>query len=339
MFDIEDLRKKGAVFIIALLTIILFFALYPYINAFFGALILFVLFQKFYDFIFKYLNNKRISAIIVIICTIFIIVLPLFFLVFNLAEEATIILKSSQKTILNLAEHNLFSNLFTGIDIESFLLKQIADFTNLVQRNIMSWLGKTAHILITIIMMYLLLYYMFINSNEIKKLGYLISPFNKKNTKELLNNFSKITHTIIMSSGLIALIEGFLFGILFWLFDFNTPILFGILATIFSFLPVIGPTILWIPSSIYLFITDDPIVAIIFVILGVIFSNIDLLFRPIIQLKIGMIHPLITFIGVFIGFSLFGTIGLIIGPLLLSYFFLVLKIFKNEFILSKNVRN
>jgi len=62
---------------------------------------------------------------------------------------------------------------------------------------------------------------------------------------------------------------------------------------------------------------------------------VDNLFRFLLNRRLGDIHPLITIFGVIIGVQLFGFIGLIFGPLLISMFLLLLRIYSSEFIVKK----
>jgi predicted PurR-regulated permease PerM len=60
-------------------------------------------------------------------------------------------------------------------------------------------------------------------------------------------------------------------------------------------------------------------------------TNVDNVFRFVVQKKLGDTHPLITFFGVIVGLDLFGFIGIIFGPLLISYFLILLEIYKKEY--------
>jgi predicted PurR-regulated permease PerM len=97
---------------------------------------------------------------------------------------------------------------------------------------------------------------------------------------------------------------------------------------------VVGPSIVWGPASLIMLLTQNYVAGIGILIFGLVLSNVDNFLRPFIQQQIGKMHPLISLIGIFIGIPIFGLLGLIIGPLLLSYFFLTLKMFREEYFKS-----
>lgn len=88
-----------------------------------------------------------------------------------------------------------------------------------------------------------------------------------------------------------------------------------------------------VPLSIMLFVQGDIYRGVAMTIWGFVFIGlVDNLLRFVINKKIGNIHPLVTIFGVIVGIQLFGFIGLIFGPLLISMFILLLKIYSNEFL-------
>jgi predicted PurR-regulated permease PerM len=100
--------------------------------------------------------------------------------------------------------------------------------------------------------------------------------------------------------------------------------------------PVVGTTVVWVPIVIYLFATGKTGMGIGLLIYGaVLVGSVDNIFRFIWQKKFADVHPTITIFGVLIGVSLFGFVGLIFGPLLISMFILLLRIYRDEFDIKK----
>ena len=86
-----------------------------------------------------------------------------------------------------------------------------------------------------------------------------------------------------------------------------------------------------IPASIILFATDHTVKGVLLLAYGLLFiGNVDNVLRVIINKRVGNTHPIISVIGVFIGIPLFGILGLVFGPLLLSYFLLLLEIYETN---------
>ena len=160
-------------------------------------------------------------------------------------------------------------------------------------------------------------------------------PFNEENTATFIDEFSRIVRTTITSSGAVALIQGAILTITFLIFDIQGAILWGFIATILSFVPVFGSTLVWVPATIIQLLQVDYAAGIAILIAGLFASVLDNFLRPIIQKKVGEIHPFLSLLGIVIGVSLFGLIGIVIGSLLLSYFLLTVKMFSKEYLSKK----
>ena len=94
-----------------------------------------------------------------------------------------------------------------------------------------------------------------------------------------------------------------------------------------------GTTLVWFPLAAYMAILGDwPHAIGLLLYCGLIVTNIDNLIRFILQKKMADTHPLITIFGVVIGLSLFGFMGVIFGPLLISIFILCVNIFKEQYL-------
>ena len=180
--------------------------------------------------------------------------------------------------------------------------------------------------------MYCILYYLFIYHEKVDSWIKKFLPFNKANSEKLVSNFRKVTMAVLISTGLISLIQGVLLGLVFFAFGIKGAILWGILAFIVSLLPVVGLPLIYIPFSIVYLANQNYYVAFGILICGALINLSEYFIRPILQKRIGDIHPLITIIGVIIGIAAFGFIGLIIGPLLITYLLLTYEMFMEEYV-------
>jgi predicted PurR-regulated permease PerM len=130
-----------------------------------------------------------------------------------------------------------------------------------------------------------------------------------------------------------GIIQGGLAVLGYWLFDAPDPLLWGIVTGICSFIPFVGTMAAWVPIAILSFANGDTGNGLAQTAWGlIVIGGSDNVFRMILQKKIGDIHPLITVFGVIVGLNMFGFLGLIFGPLLISLFLLLVKIYINEFI-------
>jgi predicted PurR-regulated permease PerM len=130
---------------------------------------------------------------------------------------------------------------------------------------------------------------------------------------------------LALAQGLIALLG-------YWVCGVEGAVLWGLLTGLATVIPVIGTMIVWVPICIYLFAIGKPEYGIglalyCLIIVGLADNVIRFLFLK----RFGDVHPLITVFGVILGLNIFGMVGLIFGPLLMSYFLLLIKIYQVEF--------
>jgi Predicted permease len=340
----KNVKMALAFLIIAVLTVVIAYATLPYLNYIFGALILFVIFRSLYHFLIRKARvGKQFAAILVIIISIFVVLIPLYFLLSVIVSEIQQLLfdQASINASIQAGGHflmelllrlNIPADIFqTKIEEKAMELgSQAVNYTSLF---ILGSIQSLSHQSIGLLIMYFLLYYLFIgeDSDFMRKMSVAV-PFNEENTATLLEEFRTIVRTTLIATGAVAFIQGAILTIVFLIFNIQGAVLWGALAAILSFLPVVGAPLVWVPIIIIQLMQGNYIAGICILATGLFISVIDNFLRPIIQKKVGEIHPFLSLLGVVIGVSLFGLIGIVIGPLLLSYFVLTVQMFSREYL-------
>ena len=340
-------RTALAILLIIVLSAIIVYAVLPYIDYFFGAFILSVIFKPLYYFLLKRARlNRQISAALVIIISMFLILIPLYFLLSMVISEIQQILLNQESIMASVQSGSqLFSRLFSRLGIngtlQSSLEERVMDLaTQAVNYLSLFVLGSIQNIsqrIIGFLLMYFLLYYLLTGEDsDFMQNVFMAIPFNTKNTIILLDEFRNIVRTTLIASGAIAIIEGGILIASFIIFGIQGAFLWGSIAAVLSFLPVVGAPLIWIPVIIIQLLQQDYTAAIGILVTGVLLNIADNSFlRPVIQKKVGKIHPFQSLLGIVIGVSLFGLVGIIIGPLLLAYFYLTVKMFSEEYLSDK----
>jgi len=192
-------------------------------------------------------------------------------------------------------------------------------------------LGGAANLLLSIAVMYFLLYFVLVDYKHFEAGLYRFSPFRQENALRFGRELRNITYSNVLGQGFIAIIQGVLVTLGYWFFEFDDPIFWGVISAILSFIPVIGAPIIFVPASVLTIVQGDSYNGIGMLLFGlIIISNIDNVLRLVIAKRIGNIHPIITVVGVIIGIPLFGLMGLVYGPLLLSYFLITVRIYETN---------
>ena len=236
-------------------------------------------------------------------------------------EAAMNSLRHVQDMILQKWGYNIFS--------EEIIQKVLAAVGNILPAII----SATGNVLTNVLMMIVVLCFMLYQSDQFESSVENFIPVSK----ESIQLMKKETHTMIFSNSigipLIMFGQALTAGLAYWLLGAGDPIIGGILTSFFGLIPVIGTAAVWLPLSINLLIGGYIWQGFVLIIYGaLIISSIDNLVRMVFLKKKADVHPLITLFGVILGMSLFGFWGIIFGPLIISGFFLLVKIYKKEFI-------
>lgn len=327
--QIDKIKRIFAIGFIILLGAFLIYSLFPFVTAIFGALIFFVLFRPFY----KFLNEKAglrkgLSAGVVIFVSLIILIIPFVIIINALITETRVIIENKMffGTLINLVD-NLFPNSDFGLILSDFY----PDILNFSKNFIINISQSAGRFIINLFIMYFVLYFLFVDDKIIKEKVCEFIPFNNKNSKELLLEFKNITYSTVLATGIIAVLQGSFLTIAFLIFGVKGALLWGLIGTILSFFPFFGTPMIWIPAVIIRYFQHDYRAAIGLLISGIFISTFDNLLRPYIQKKVGSIHPVISVVGIFMGIPIFGLLGVVIGPLLLSYFLLSVRMFREEY--------
>ena len=194
-------------------------------------------------------------------------------------------------------------------------------------------MGGISSFAVNMFVLVFVLYFMLIGGKKMEQYVNGILPFNETNTQNVVHEINMIVRSNAIGIPLLAIIQGGVAMIGYWIFGAPNILFSGFLTGFASVVPVVGTALIWVPIAIYMALIGNWLQAIGLAAFGaLVISKLDNLIRFIIQKKMADIHPLITIFGVVIGLSLFGFMGVIFGPLLLSLFFLFVDMFKKGYL-------
>jgi len=208
----------------------------------------------------------------------------------------------------------------------------LGDLQKKISSLIPSLLNDTITMLANLGILLFVLYYMLVHGKEMESYAGRIIPLKKTNVSLLAAETKRLVRASALGIPLISIIQGITATIGYLLFGIREFALWGFLTGVFAFFPVVGTMIIWIPLVIFMYAGGDSwnATGLLFYSL-VVTGNIDYLARITLLKKMGHVHPLVTVLGVIVGLGLFGFVGLIFGPLLMSYIILLFRIYTNEF--------
>lgn len=195
-----------------------------------------------------------------------------------------------------------------------------------------STIGDTLNGVLNLIVMYITLFFLFVNNVEVELWVHKHLPLKKFNSNLAITEFKRLVFSNAVGIPLVAIIQGISGLIGYLIFGVESAVLLAIFTAICSVIPMVGPTLVWGPVALFMLSQGQQGQALGVALWGFfLIGSIDNIARFLLQKRIGDIHPLITIFGVIIGINLFGFVGLIFGPLLVSMFILLVKIYTDEF--------
>lgn len=326
----EKYWKYSLIIIIIGLGIILFRQITPFLGGLLGALTIYILVRK--QMIYLGARMKRsFAALLITGEAILCFLVPISLIVWMLVNKLQDINLDPQAIITPVEELAGIIKAKTGYDVlGSDTLSFIVSLLPKIGQAVMGGISSFA---VNLFVLVFVLYFMLIGGTKMEAYIDDILPFNEKNTREVTHEINMIVRSNAIGIPLLAVIQGGVAMLGYWIFDAPNILFSGFLTGFASIIPMAGTALVWIPIAVYMALIGNWFQAIGLVIFGsLVISQLDNLIRFVIQKKMADIHPLITVFGVVIGLSLFGFMGVIFGPLLLSLFFLFVNMFKKGYL-------
>jgi predicted PurR-regulated permease PerM len=297
-----------------------------------GAITFYVLLRNlFIKLIVDYKWKKWLAALVLILSSLSLIIAPFVWLV-NYAIERykpyitdTSLLQTKFNSIVEYV-HSSF-----GVNI---IKKEYLDKLNTVLLQMsQKVLGGTLNTLGIVAMMFFILYFMLLQTQDVESGLRKYIPLKGKNTQKLIQKSRSLVFSNAIGIPIVAIIQGLVSMIGYWIFGVDDFLLFGLLTAITSVIPVLGTMLVYIPLALYLLSIGMQWQGIAVAIWGfVVIGSVDNVARFLLQKKLSNVHPLVTIFGVIMGVNLFGFLGVIFGPILLSLFVTIVEIYVDEYV-------
>lgn len=326
------------------ITVASYFIFQPFLIPFLIAAILAHLFGPVYNFLLNFLRNKSLSSILVCLLIAVIIIAPILFIlslvvgeiqgvinnVVGNPEAARHVINNFAKKLATVPLVNLFDP--EKIINQEAIISAVKSFSQNALLILQSTYQGVVHFIFVTFIMFFSLFYMFIDGKKLIKKVMQLSPLQDRYENILIDKFSSITRATIKGTILIAVLQGFLGGLLFWSAGVTSPIMLGILMTISSVIPSIGSGLVWLPVGVVMIILGHFVPGIAILLVGaLVISTIDNFIRPKLVGKDTQMHPLLILFSTLGGITLFGISGFIVGPIIASLFVALWDIYALEF--------
>lgn len=323
-------RQLFVLVLILFLLVLIFKEITPYLSGILGAITLFVILKKPMHRLTKR-GWKPLFAVSFLMFLSFIgILVPIILTAFMLTSKIGQAIANSEKVINVVKQQINEAEIYIGYDVSKNI--DPAAVTSWLSNNLQSLGAGTFNAIIAIGIMYFMLYYMLMYRRELKELLVSYIPLGEENLEVIAMEGDESVRSNALGIPLVAFFQGVVALIGYLIAGAPDPLFWFVITAIGSMIPFIGASTGIIPVAILLFSQGENWQAIFILIYGLAVVGLtDNILRLYILQRLSSVHPLITLFGVVVGVPLFGFIGLIFGPLLISLFLLILKIYKHEY--------
>ncbi len=314
----------------------------PFISALALAMIIVTICYPLYELIEQniYKNNKSLAASLSTLIVVTVIIIPLLFISSIFIKELMSFyqtLSSGQEVSIERYLGTLQNSIQMYVPgFEFNLSEQLRQSAEWFVRNLGTIFAGT---ITTIFMVFIALigsFYFFRDGKDLLILISKISPLPDNEDNVIFTRLARAIRSVATGVVLVSLIQGILAAIGFTIFGIDRAVLWGAVAAILAMLPGVGTSAIMIPAIIYLFITGSVINAVGLLVWGIImFVLIDNILGPHLMSRGNKLHPFAILLSVLGGISVFGPIGFIIGPVIITLFIVLLEIY-NQYIVKEN---
>ncbi|HZI72474.1 MAG TPA: AI-2E family transporter [Gemmatimonadales bacterium] len=324
-----DSKRNRAAFLIFVLGIALVWTLWPFSTGLIGAPVLYVVFAP----VFRWLSARMrpgLAAGLVVLLGVILILGPGVSLVGVIAGEAQDMASGViQSPLLTRLRELKIGPYDVGAQIEA-LGSRLVSF---IGSSALGLIGTATRLGIQLTIMFFGLFYLLLAPRTAWRQLQPFVPFSRRNTEILRQRFRDVTISTLVGTGLTATVQGLLVGLAFWIVGIPNAVFWGVVTVVLAILPVVGSGLVWGPGALSLALGGSYGRAIGLALWGVlVVGNVDNVIRPMVFRRWAQIHPFITIIGAFAGIQYFGLLGLLIGPLAISYFFELIRMYRAEYL-------
>lgn len=325
----DRLRQILLIGIILFLSIVFVNQLYIFLPGILGGITLYILTRNFYHRVIKKCKPGY-TAILFILGSMILLAIPVYVTVIMISPKISSLLERHQEVLTGLQVISKKIYEYTGITL--FTAENTKNLTAKISTFIPVVLNSTANILVNLLMLFFLYYYLLLNGTAIEKLLHKLIPLKPANIDKLGIETVHMVRANALGIPIICIVQGLFAAIGYLIFGIKDWGMWGFVTGIFAFFPLLGTMVIWVPLVIYLYSIGQNYTA---TGLGfyslIITGNVDYVTRLNLLKKMSNVHPVVTVLGLIVGLRLFGFMGLIFGPLLISYLIILIKIYINEF--------
>ena len=342
----DSAEDKAFLWLVIVISLAFLWIIAPLYGPILWAVIIAILFASVHRRLLARWRKPNLAALGMLGIVLVIVVLPLTFVILSLAREASHVYEKIQSGDLDVGAQ--FRRLFDAMpawasswldrfglsnfsDLQSKLAEGISKTSKIVVTQAISIGQGTFTFLLNLFVMLYLLFFLFRDGESLVRQLKRGTPLRRQHTTALFQRFDVVVRATVKGNMIVALVQGALGGLIFWMLGIQAPVLWGALMALLSLLPAVGPALIWLPVAIYLFANGNVTRGVILILFGaIVIGLVDNLMRPKLVGKDTKMPDYLVLISTLGGIAVFGINGFVIGPLIAALFISAWEIYNSS---------
>ncbi len=342
----EKLERRTFLAMLVLVSLAFVFLMKPFTGPIFWAVAIALIFHPVQQWMRGKVGDRpnTVALMTLTLCMV-IVVIPVIVLVSSLVAEGVSLYQQIQSGELQPGEYlDKINQSFPAI--QSLLSQFDIDFSGLRERAVNAVVGgsqflakqalgvgqNTFQFFLSLALMVYLAFFLLRDGSRLVELLIKALPLGDERERLLFAKFAEVTRATVKGNLLIAIIQGALGGLIFWVLGIKGALLWGVVMAVVSLLPAVGAASVWVPVAIYLAAIGDMVAAAVLTAFGVIVIGLaDNLLRPIFVGRDTKLPDYMVLLSTLGGIVMFGINGFVMGPLVAALFMAFWGIFIREF--------
>lgn len=342
-----DLQHKAFLLLLALVTVAFFWLLLPFYGAVFWAVILAIVFNPLQRrFERRFGTRSTLAALLSVLVCIVIAIIPMSLILGALVSEGAALVSRLQQNQYDPGQviQDLHASIPPWLDnaldrlgvgdfdaLRDRLVSAVQQVSQFLATRAFTFGSNTLRFIASVGVMLYVLFFLFRDGRAIGRGILACMPMSDAKNRALIHKFAAVTRATVKGNIVIAVIQGTIGGVAFWLLGIQGALLWGALMIFLSLLPAVGSALVWVPAAIYLFAIGEATKAVILVAIGAgVIGLVDNLLRPKLVGADTKMPDYVILVSTLGGISIFGINGFVIGPLIAALFMAAWAIFRDE---------
>jgi predicted PurR-regulated permease PerM len=327
--------------------VLLGWLIWPFVSIIILASVVTGIFSPFHNLLKKYVK-PAVASLTTCVIIFFILFVPILLFVGILSKEAYDLYQMGKSAVIsdqvqNLLEGSkvieranvLLTNFHMELTIEQFnnAISEIGKFIGLFLYKQASAVASNAFaFLVDFFFMLLIIYFLLLDGHKLLSFIMDLSPLPREQDEKLIQKFENMAYAILIVNGMGGIIQGILGGTIFALFGLQSPFLWGVIMGLLAFLPILGIGAVFIPAAVSLILKGRTGAGIFFIIFYLLLSgSVEYVLKPRLVSQRAKMHTLLVFLSIMGGLKLFGILGIIYGPLVVTAFLTLNDIYQSSY--------